>query len=217
MLKSLITGILLMLSCIPNTTVGASDLKDNQQLLAKITTAQPDHDRLPQTSVKEEKSQRIISVKTGDIFRGAVELAEPRHNPAELTLYIRSATSGDATESEFEIEAMAVMKIGTVQTTYGLHGIYAPGCQQINLYDVENLPTTYASESTSAIINNVLFEQVGLAGKLTDDGQTIDCEIAYNGNAHLTRLGKPYKFDETVTALSHKKPLHMSDNKDFAK
>ncbi len=214
MLKSLIAVILLMLSCIPNTTVSASDLKDNQLLSAKIKSSPPDHDWLSQTSIKKEATQRIISVKPGDIFRGVAALSEPRHNPAELTLLIRNAKSKGATDSEFEIEATAVMKIGTVQTTYGLHGVYVPNCQQMNLYEVEDLPAASVAVSTGILINNVIFEPVGLAGKFTDDGNTIQCAVAYNGNASLERLAnKPFGLDDTITAISHKKSHHMSDNK----
>jgi len=199
MLKSFITGIML-LSCIPITNVGATEPKDNQQLIARIKPASQTHDWLPQTSAKREANQRIFSVKTGDIFRGIVSLAEPHHNPAELTLLIRNTTSKGAPENEFEIEVTAVMKIGTTQTVYGLHGVYAPKCQQMNLYEVQDLPAASVPISAGTIINNVIFEPVGLAGKFTDDGNTIQCAIAYNGNASLERLAnkKPHQVSEII-------------------
>ncbi len=205
MLKSIIIGFLLMLAICQDTTLGVAEQKD-PQLSAKITTASQVHDRLPQTTSKTEINRRIIFIKAGDIFKGIVALAEPRHNPAELTLLIRNAISKGIPESEFEIEieATAIMEIDTVQTTYGLHGIYAPGCQQMNLYEIQDLQAASVSESKGMLINNVIFEPVGLAGKLTDDGLTIDCEIAYNGNAHLVRLDKPFRFDETIIAISRK-------------
>ena len=203
MLKSIIMGFLLMLGFSQDTTFGAAQLQD-PQLSTKITTASQVHDWLPQTSVKTAINRRIKFVKEGDIFKGIVTLAEPRHNPAELTLLIRNTISKGIVESEFEIEATATMKIDTVQTTYGLHGVYDQDCQQMDLYEIQYFPAASVSEAKGTLINDVIFEPVGLAGKLTDDGQTIDCEIAYNGNAHLMRLDKPVKFDETIIATSRK-------------
>ncbi len=216
MLKSIIIGFLLMLCFMLNTALGASNFEEYHDNPANLTTALQVHDRLSKRSAKKETTRRIISVKTGDTFSGVVELAEPRHNPAKLTLYIRNIIEKETTDNEVEIEATAVMKIGTVQTTYGLHGVYAPDCQQMILYEIQDIPAASGSVSVGILINNVLFEPVGLAGKFTDDGNTIQCAVAYNGNASLERLAnEPYKFVDAITALSSKKPHYIPNSKEL--
>lgn len=149
--------------------------------------------------------RRQSSIQTGDVFRGVAILVEQHHNPAELTLYIRKVTSKDVNASEFDIEAIASMNIHSTPLTYGLKGTYVPSCQQINLYELADTQPVNSAVEHKTVIDNVVFEPVGLAGKFTDDGQTIYCQIAYNGNASLVRIKEPIKFDETLAATVRKR------------
>jgi len=205
----------MIICCFQNTAFCSAESIDNKHAFAKIETATEVHDWLPQPPVNKDTSTKKISVNTGDIFKGIVELAEPHHNPAELTLYIRNATKRDSTESEFEIEATAVMQISAMRTTYGLHGFYDPDCQQMNLYEIGDPPASL-TVPRGIVINGAIFEPVGLAGKFTDDGNTIQCAIAYNGNASLSRMAKTsYKLAATIMPTSKMRTRHVSDSKQF--
>lgn len=132
---------------------------------------------------------RTSSLQEGDIFQGVADLLDSRHTPARLTLYIKKATKLAAIDDEFDIEAIAVMNTNIARITYGLKGIYVPSWRQLNLYEVQShQPIRIVSTKTTK--RPVNFEAVGLAGKLTEDNQTIHCQIAYNGNASLKRLDK---------------------------
>ncbi len=93
------------------------------------------------------------------------------------------------------------MDIRSTPLIYGLKGVYVPSCQQITLYDLADPQPRNSAVEHKSVIDHVEFEPVGLAGKITEDGQTIYCQIAYNGNASLSRIKKTGLF-ETMAAIA---------------
>ncbi len=184
MLKTLLIGGLILFVCALKSTPGA-------------TVSSPEKTQQNQQTA----GKRTSSLQVGDVFQGRVELAQPRHNPAELTIYIKKASSKNSENNAFDIEAIAVMQIRTERSIYSLEGIYVPSCKQINLYKIHNTQPPQSSVSSNIIMNEATFEPVGLAGQITDDDQTIHCQIAFNGNGSLRRSNTRFGFDQTILSM----------------
>ena len=154
-------------------------------------------------------AQNTITGKTppfrdGDVYRGAVELANPRQNPAILSLYITHAGGLEDDDKEYDIEAIAVMTFLNTRFVYGLQGVYNTAFRQLNLYDVSELDLASQSISHHQQINTISFEPVGLAGKFDEAAETLHCSIAYNGNTTLQHVHQAADLDQAIeTALMH--------------
>lgn len=169
-------------------TVSEHHLRDKK----KLPTAR----RLQVSGKDNADAARLRFLRKGDVFEGEVDILEKAHKPAKLRLYLEKVENLDSGESG--IEAIAEMNIHNTRVIYGLHGVYVPSYRQIYLQKIVNLSP--ASVPSDVLINNVLFEPVGLAGEITTDGHTINCSISYNGNASLNRIGQKSEVNDALSA-----------------
>ena len=168
------------------------------QGIAVCNSAEPGNTQNP---IDTQALRSRTSFQEGDVFQGAVDLLDSRHNPARLTLYIKKSSKMIDREDEFDIEAIAVMDTNIARITYGIKGTYVPSWRELNLYEIEtHRPLRIISTKISK--GSITFEPVGLAGKLTDDDKTIHCQIAYNGNASLIRINEPIQLNDTIAAVA---------------
>ena len=127
------------------------------------------------------------SISINDEFRGKIHLAG-LENIAELAVLIIKAVQSDANAPEYEIEALAVVKINDSCSLYGLTGQYDDNWKQLNIYDIadaRSLGAGYAAMAKGAIPG---FEPIGFIGNFSDNPMLMQCQIAYGGIETLYRI-----------------------------
>lgn len=140
-----------------------------------------------QNTLARSNDEKKPSVSINDEFRGKIHLAGLA-SIAELSVLIVKTVQSDTNAPEYEIEALAVVKINDSCSLYGLTGQYDDNWKQLNLYDIadaRSLGVGYDTMAKGAIPG---FEPIGFMGKFSDNPMLMQCQIAYGGIEVLYRI-----------------------------
>jgi hypothetical protein len=127
------------------------------------------------------------SISINDEFRGKIHLAGIE-NIAELSVLIVKTAQIDASVPEYEVEALAVVKINDKCSLYGLTGQYDDNWKQLNLYDIVDARSLGAEYDLMPECTIPHLEPFGFIGKFSDNPMLMQCQIAYGGIEVVYRI-----------------------------
>jgi hypothetical protein len=140
-----------------------------------------------QNTLAPSSAEKKPPISINDEFRGKIHLAV-LSNTAEISVLIVKKVQSDANTPEYEIEALAVVKINDRCSLYGLTGQYDDNWRQLNLYgitDAESLGAEYNLMPACTIPN---LDPFGFIGKFSDNPMLMQCQIAYGDIEALYRI-----------------------------
>jgi len=140
-----------------------------------------------QNTLASSNDTKKPSININDEFRGKIRLAGIE-NIAELAVLIVSSVKSDANAPEYEIEALAVVKINDRCSLYGLTGQYDDNWKQLNLYDIADAASLGAEYDLMPECTIPDLEPFGFIGKFSGNPMLMQCQIAYGGIEVLYRI-----------------------------
>jgi hypothetical protein len=138
-------------------------------------------------ALADSNNTKKPSINLNDQFRGKINLPGLKET-AELSVIITNKVQNEGNAPEYQIEAVAVVKVNDRCSLYGLTGQYDENWKQLNLYDIADagsLGAEYAPLPKDAIPG---FEPIGFIGKFLGDPMLLQCQIAYGGIETLYRI-----------------------------
>lgn len=109
-------------------------------------------------------------------------------NIAELSVLILKTLQIDANVPEYEVEALAVVKINDKCSLYGLTGQYDDNWKQLNLYDIVDARSLGAEYDLMPECTIPDLEPFGFIGIFSDNPMLMQCQIAYGGIEVVYRI-----------------------------
>lgn len=122
-----------------------------------------------------------------DQFRGKINLPG-LSNIAELAVHIVKTEQNDVDVPEYQIKALAVVKINGSCAIYGLTGQYDNNWKQLNLYDIADAASLGAAYDLLPEHTIPNLEPFGFIGKFSDNPMLMQCQIAYGDMEALYRI-----------------------------
>ncbi len=140
-----------------------------------------------QNTLASSNDRKQPSISINDEFRGKIHLAGIE-NIAELSVLIVKTAQIDASVPEYEVEALAVVKINDKCSLYGLTGQYDDNWKQLNLYDIVDARSLGAEYDLMSECTIPHLEPFGFIGKFSDNPMLMQCQIAYGGIEVVYRI-----------------------------